>query len=237
MKLKSSTGIVVLVAVILIVGLVALSSPSVPPTPNVNLGVIPTMWGSGNTNPAYWVAYGSGSQIAFLTTDVERTPGNPSIWFRFPHTSVDMNGARECDGVWYPCKPGDHVIFKCWEKTGLSDNPAYNNDPTGATGAGARIGMDFYHDNGDGTTANLGIGALVNGLGSDTVTIPGYPRLQSAYSAVPCNTPVWTQQVIDFVVPSGYNINQIVGWMQMRPEQGDSVQGWFADAELYIIPA
>jgi len=196
----------------------------------VNLAVIPNDWGDykifGDCR------YDGGVQITHVDYNILHN-GHVSIRID-PHTSADPNSARECDGIWYTVAAGYHVIFKCWEKTGLSQNPAYNNDPTnsygyGASGAGARIGMDFY-----GTTGNLGIGALVNGLGSDTVTIPGYPRLQSAFSAVPCNTTNWKQQVIDFIVPAGYGITQIVGWIQMRPESGDTVQGWFADAELYI---
>ena len=198
----------------------------------MNLGVIPTDWGNYDPDPSRWKGYGSDPQIVFLDTSVERTPGHPSIWHRYPHTSADMNSARECDGRWILVKPGDHIVFKCWERTSPAQNPVYNND----LDHGSRIGIDFYHDNGDGTTTNLGIGALVNGLGSDTVTIPGYPHLSSAGSNVPCNTPAWTQQIIDFIVPDGYNINQIAPWMQMRPEQGDTAQGWFADAELYINP-
>lgn len=196
-----------------------------------NLAVIPNDWGNYNPNFSKWSGYGSDPQIVFLNTNVERTVGHPSIWMALPHTSADMNYARECDGIWYNVNVGDHIVFKCWMKTGLAQRSELNNDPTDSIGCGARIGMDFYHDN-----TNLMIGALVNGLGNDTVTIDGYPQLRSIGSDVPCNTPTWTQQIIDFIVPDGYNINQIVGWMQMRPEQGDTAQGWFADAELYINP-
>jgi hypothetical protein len=225
-----------------------------------NLGVIPNDWGNGNPNPSSWIGYGSGNQIVFLDTTVERTPGNPSIWHRYTHIPAcsneaydssqsaclsnggtwnpagDMNGAREVDGIWYNVSVGDHVVFKCWEKTGLSQNPAYNNDPTDSYGVGARIGMDLYAPNPNRPGYIMIVaGALVNGLGDvNGNVISGH--FASAGSDVPCNTSTWTQQVIDYIVPSGYGITQVVGWLQMRPETGDSVQGWFADCELYINP-
>jgi hypothetical protein len=202
---------------------------------NTNLARIPEDWGNYASDPTKWEAYGSGKQIVFLDFNVVRTLGKPSIHFALPHTSEDMNQGRECNGRWLPVREGDHVVLTAWMKTTPSDNPAYNNDPADTYGKGARIGIDFYHDNGDGTTTHLDIGALTNGLGSDTVTIPGYPQLQSAGSHVPWNTPNWTKQTIDFIVPSGYNINQIVAWAQaVNPD--DSGQAWLADAELYINP-
>jgi hypothetical protein len=195
-----------------------------------NSAAIPTDWGNYASDPAKWEAYGSGNQIIFLDFNVVRTPDKPSIHFALPHTSEDMNEGRECNGRWLPVNPGDHVVFTCWMKTTLSQYSTYNNDLTDSYGKGARIGIDFYHDN-----TNLLIGALVNGLGSDTVTIPGYPQLRSAGSHVPWNTPNWTKQTIDFIVPSGYNINKVVAWMQVV-ESEDSGQAWFADAELYINP-
>jgi hypothetical protein len=77
-------------------------------------------------------------------------------------------------------------------------------------------------------------GALVNGVGYDDISIAGH--YASEGSNVPCNTPDWTQQIIDCIVPSGFNITEFVDWLQMRPEQGDSAQGWFADSELYLNP-
>jgi len=226
---------------------------------NTNLAVIPDDWGNYDHNPSSWIGYGSGNQIVFLDTTVERTPGYPSIWHRYTHIPAcsnetydssqsaclshggtwnpagDMNGARECDGVWYNVSVGDHIVFKCWEKTGLSQHPAYNNDPTDSYGVGARIGMDLYApDPNRPGYIMIVAGALVNGVGYDDTSISGH--YSSAGSDVPCNTSTWTQQVIDYIVPSGYGITQVVGWMQMRPEQGDSVQGWFADCELYINP-
>jgi hypothetical protein len=193
-----------------------------------NLARIPEDWGNYASDPTTWEAYGSGKQIIFLDFNVVRTLGKPTIHFSLPHTSEDMNEARECDGRWIPVNEGDHVTLTTWIKTTLSDNATYNSDPADTYGKGARIGFDFYHDN-----TNLMIGALVNGLGSDTVKISGYPQLQSAGSHVPWNTPSWTKQTIDFIVPSGYNINQIVAWMQVV-DPADSGQAWFADAELYI---
>jgi hypothetical protein len=150
--------------------------------------------------------------------------GHPSIRME-PHTSADGNTARELNNnpFAFAVNEGDHVVFKCWMKTGQSQNMGSRTD------VGARIGIDFY-----GATGNLGIGALVNGVGSDTNHIVGY--LQADGSFVPWNTATWTQLTIDFTVPSGYGITCIAPWCQVLPAT-EPAFAWFSDAELYINPS
>jgi hypothetical protein len=75
------------------------------PTHDINLAVIPQDWE---------LTFGPGPQIIYLDYSVFRTSGNPSIRLE-AHTAADVNTARECDGRWYPAKPGDHIVAKCWK--------------------------------------------------------------------------------------------------------------------------
>jgi hypothetical protein len=187
-----------------------------------NLAVIPDDWG---------LTYGSGPQIIFLDYSVVRTAGKPSIRLE-SHTSADVNTARECDGTWYSCKPGDHIVAKCWIKTD-SNTPAENANPY----HGARIGIDFYVPMGDGV--HIGI-EFSRPNDSDPLSV-----------AVPWNTPTWTLRTWDLVVPSTIYtkawdgtpipptpITQFVLWMQGIQLNDGTAKGnaWFADAELYINP-
>ena len=152
-----------------------------------------------------------------------------------PHTASDSNIAREVDGYTrigdYNSAPiaaagGDHLVFKCWIKTTSSQNPAYNNIPNGG---GARLGCDFI-----GSNVNI-MFAVSNGLimqGSDD-PVPGYPVAQSDGSFIYWNTPMWTLQTIDIIVPSGYGIDSILPWMQVLGAT-DTGLAWFADAAVYI---
>jgi hypothetical protein len=190
------------------------------PARYVNLAVIPNDWG---------LAFGSGPQIIYLDYSVVRTVGNPSIRLE-PHTANDVNYAREVNGVWYRCKPGDHIVAKCWIKTD-SSTPAENADPY----HGGRIGIDLYAPNGAGSIC----------------IVDGYPHSgQEHYDAmVRWNTPNWTLKTWDFIVPSTIyttdhgtgktipptQITYFVLWMQaLGPDAPGNA--WFADAELYLNP-
>lgn len=178
-----------------------------------NLAVIPDDWG---------LAYGPGPQIIFLDYDVVRTPGKPSIRLE-PHTAADVNAARECDGTWYPAKPADHILMKCWMKI--------DSNPTGSRGA--RIGMDFYGANG-----------YITGVSGAHGIIP-QPDADVIANFVPWGTVGWSQRTIDFILASAY-VSEVDGTLQIptsvvmwaqveRPS--DVGNGWFADAELYINPS
>jgi hypothetical protein len=192
------------------------------PARNVNLAVIPKDW---------WLTFGPGPQIIYLDYSVIRTLGNPSIRLE-PHTANDVNVARECDGTWYPTKPGDHIVAKCWIKTD-SSTLAENADPY----HGGRIGIDLYGPKGDGTITIL----------------DGYPHGGQEHldSMVHWNTSVWTLRTWDIIIPSTVYtkdvtgrtipptpITQFVLWMQAMQVNDGTARGnvWFADAELYINP-
>ncbi|MCJ7632148.1 hypothetical protein MUP77_07105 [Candidatus Bathyarchaeota archaeon] len=200
------------------------SATTLPRSSNNNLADIPDDWE---------LTYGAGPQIISLDYSTVHTSGHPSIAIA-PHTSADVNTAREanCYGpnlAGLQVKPGDHIVFSCWIRTGLSSvNSAYNSDPTDSLGKGARIGIDFYTP-----SSHSGIGALVNGVGNNANHISGW--LQNAGSHVPWNTQTWTQQRIDCIVPNGYNIAFMIPWIQIELPN-DAGKGWFADAELYINP-
>jgi hypothetical protein len=185
-----------------------------------NLALIPDDW---------WLTYGNGPQIIHLDYNVTHN-GDVSIRLD-PHTTNDVNIARECDGTWYSIKPGDHVVAKCWIKTD-SNTPAENANPY----HGARIGIDYY-----GPTGSGGITILDSRPNNtDPLSV-----------AVPWNTPTWTLRTWDIIIPStiftkdvaGHaipptQITQFVIWMQGIQLNDGTAKGsaWFADAELYINP-
>jgi hypothetical protein len=197
---------------------------------NVNLAVIPDDWNIG---------FGNGPQIIFLDYTVVHTLGKPSIRLE-PHTSADVNTARECDGTWYPVKPGDHIVAKCWIKTDNS-TPTENADPY----HGGRIGIDFYAPLGNGHIT------IVDGLPGNVNPYFGDPGANHLAAMVHWNTSVWTLKTWDIIIPSviytkdvlgntipATPITQCVLWMQaMQVNDGTALgNAWFADAELYINP-
>jgi len=207
---------------------------------NVNLAVIPDDW--------HLIYSGDVPGIIHLDTSVERTAGKPSIRLE-PHVDgVDINNDRECDGTWYNCKPGDHIVAKCWIKIDS------NNLPNGTTDtnqwSGARPGIDLY-----------GGSNLVWGIDEATYINPHNPAgTDERDQYVHWGTPGWTLRTIDFYVPSTtFNttsrgvaitptkVTSFVMWLQVwsgtiNPSTGTIYGGsepgraWFADAELYINP-
>ena len=218
------------------------------PTPEYigkNLVPIPTGWS---------LAYGTGPQIITLDSTVTFN-GNPSIRMA-PHTSADMNTARECDSKWISCKPGDHVVFRAWVKNGAHSNTVYT---------GARIGIDFYCGNVpkgatgvvDGQPHGLyKVGDVWHSQGNATWVAGGWDYTNyrtfvdtpASDFLLPWGNDVWTLLEWDVIVPSKvYTQNyeavpiapqQICGmlaWMDVR-EVTDNANAWFANTELYINP-
>jgi hypothetical protein len=193
---------------------------------NVNLAVIPDTWGQYDLFGR--IVYGADPQICFLDNNVTHN-GHVSIRLD-PHTDNDVNTARECDGTWYPAKPGDHIVAKCWMK--IDSLPGYIFDPNNyLTWKGARIGIDFY-----------GVNGYIDGVSGPHGTIP-QPDVDTMANYVPWGTQGWVQRTIDFILPSTVNDaggvpqipTSIVMWAQVL-KAADVGNGWFADAELYINP-
>lgn len=194
--------------------------------PLKNLAVIPDDWGDYQGN----IVYDGNPQICFLDYSVTHS-GSPSMRLE-PHTIADTNFAREIDGKWYPVKPGDRIIAKCWIKMD-SSTPAENADPY----HGGRIGIDFYGSKPDGTLVGI---------------VDGHPHNGQEHldSMVMWGTPGWVQKTWDFIIPSTIyitlvdgtpisptQITYIVLWTQAMQINDGTAMGnaWFADSELYII--
>jgi len=190
--------------------------------PSPNLASIPDDW--ENYKSQGYLAHGTGPQIVFVDSDVVRTTGKPSIRIE-PHTTADLNTARECDGIWYPVKPGDHIIAESWMR--VLTGPSTNGYPR----CGARIGIDFYA-----STLLPATAFWTTYFGGDFSK--GYVQ--------DSNGGTWQKRVLDFIVPatvgdSGGNPQvptSIVLWLQGAPWSVDSTATtvWFADPELYINP-
>jgi len=195
-------------------------------TSPTNLAVIPEDW---------HLTYSSGPQIIHLDYDITHN-GHVSIRLD-PHTSADINMARECNGKWYPIKSGDHVVARIWIKTGT------NSSTAGYPYCGGRIGFDFY--------------GYVNGVyrqlcgtssASGRITAQQNDAETRANWVQDSNGGIWQQRTIDFIVPATVPYvygdwsqqvpRDIVMWMQAGPwvEEPTAVPVWFADAELYINP-
>lgn len=198
------------------------ASPTTSPTggpqpttsPTDNLAQIPDAWG-----PGYFPLV---PQYAFVDYSVTHN-GNPSI-------RIEKGGGVDDIGVvdraiwlnqYYPCKPGDKIVFGAWMKTEASstDNREW----------GIRVAVDFYGD-----------GHVVD----------GYPGKHVAISQqyVPWGTTDWTLKAWELTVPSTtYNQDQtgasipstqidgVILWVQVRPAEDDG-RAWMADSYLYINP-
>lgn len=210
---------------------------------NENLAIIPYDFSDYKGN----ITYNGGKQITFLDHNVVRTIGKPSIRIE-PHTSADLNIAREVDGKWYPAKPGDRILAKCWMKTDKS-TPEENAD----IWHGARIGIDCY------AHTNLGYGIIGYDVG-DHIEGAGHPHWGDEHrkGMVMWNTPDWTQKILDFYIENKYydrvvvtsegltqwqicepiKVDSIVLWLQAMQVNDGTTKGnaWFADTELYINP-
>jgi hypothetical protein len=184
---------------------------------NVNLAVIPDDWS---------LTFGEDPQIIFLDYSVVRTQGEPSVRIE-PHTTLDVNDARECDGTWYRVRPGDHIVAKCWIKVDDTTQDATPLD-------GGRIGMDLYGPSGAG----------------DITILDGFPHdgAEHIASVVNWGTTDWTLRTWDIVIPNTIYTQDTEGnvipptpitcmvlWLDVRPVNLGIC--WFADAELHINPS
>jgi hypothetical protein len=137
-------------------------------------------------------------------------------------------------------KPGDHIVFKVWMKTGTS-----SIGDTSAN-AGIRLGIDFKDS----------VFGRITGIqspdGAYWTPSGGYPSNQYL-NFVKWNTD-WSQRTMDFIIPSQYPADGLAGgyaagtmhtpyamipWIQVWSDSNgnaDTGLAWFADAELYINP-
>lgn len=189
-----------------------------------NLGVIPDNWN---------LTFGRDPQIIKVDSSFGHN-GKVSIRLE-PHTSVDVNTGRECDGTWYSVKAGDRVVAKVWiyvSNSGSGDTIAWH---------GGRLGFDLYAH----TSAGYGI-------------VDSFPHdgAEHAASVVMWGTKAWTQKVWDKIISSTYytkvwaisgggrgpytcdpvQIDSIVFWLDARPAE-DTGLAWFSDGEIYINPS
>jgi hypothetical protein len=222
-----------------------LDSSAVPPN-DTNLLPI-TAWN---------MQYDTAPYIYFYPdTDVQHD-GSNSIRSE-PHTSADVNHAREINSGWIPVKPGDRILFRAWVKTATLTNTDHTT--------GGRIGIDFYCGR---LPAGVTVG-VVDGQPHGYYYIGGawYSRGDASYvdgawdyanyqtfDDVPLSDFLlpwgndWTQLEWDVFVPTkvytqnyeadaieAQQICGIIAWMDCR-NVGDAANAWFADTELYINP-
>jgi hypothetical protein len=183
------------------------------PPSNVNLAVIPD---------GFSLTFGTVAQYAFVDYTV----------FHYGTVSIRIDptipsASREIDGKWRNCKPGDHIVMRCWIKTGTPTN----TDPL----SGARIGIDLYA-----AAPQAGYVNIVDGHPHD-----GAEHLASVVRW----GSDWTLKTWDFIVPSTFytkdnagntipavQIKGFIPWLDARPSDWANSHAYFADAELYINP-
>lgn len=199
--------------------------------PAINLAEIPYAWRIGET----WCA------PTYLDYSVLHN-GHPSIRME---KGADATKSREIlaanysDPGWaFHIKPGDHIVFKVWMKTGASTI----GDTT--LTAGIRLGIDFANSGGRITGIQSPDGAYWTPSG-------GFPSNQ--YLNYVNWGHDWEQRTMDFIVPNQYPADGLLGypagslqtptrfvpWIQVwSGDYGNADNGvaWFADAELYINP-
>jgi hypothetical protein len=216
-------------------------SPSPSPSPSSpNLALIPDVWCPSSL---YW---NDGHDYWFVDNTVTYN-GYPSIreapdvWYDdggiYLKDTANLQGSgyRVAGGFIRNIKAGDHIVFKCWIKTGHAQNGP-DGDPNYG---GARLIIDAWIDTGYGPmwrptdaenwqTDNQGHYLYIVPFGQD-----------------------WTQIIWDVVVPSDpitevvWNLGnpfQVTGYIIgigpsfQRLPQTETANVWFADAELYINP-
>jgi hypothetical protein len=209
---------------------------------NVNLAVIPDDWGQyaifGD------VVYGRDPQIIHVDPTVLHN-GNVSIRIDAHQEGVDSNRYREVDTDFIPVKPGDHIVFKVWIKTGHS---TLGQD--GVSGNGGVIMFDYY--------------SATHRLHEHSSDVPRSDveswdkwntHLDDPGVYVPFNSD-WTLRTLDTIVPTQV-MDDTTGQLATEPIAGiicvmqgsgyivtvggtpylqDQGIVWFADAELYINP-
>lgn len=197
-----------------------------------NLGDVPYDWGQYSVYGR--VTFGPDPQICFVDNAVLHN-GHSSIRIDPPLAS-NPTKSREVNSKWIAIKPGDHIVFKCWIKTGTIAGYTFNPN-NAATFKGARIGVSYYSST-----------AFINDICGPHGTLPN-PPADTLANWVTWNTAGWVQKTIDFIVPKtvlnrstgAYQVPcGIIAWMQVWSYPNNSPttlgSGWFADAELYINP-
>lgn len=208
-----------------------------------NLAIIPETWSEDMASAA--------SSYATIDYVVLSPNGNPTIRLG-PDTSGSHGGlsTREVDNnndwVIGRGQAGDHVIWRCWVKTGSgTQNNAF---------AGGRIGIDFYGVSPQYPGRVLNLDTLPHDYtwsaqGWVSPALNGFPELPITDMIVPWGND-WTLLEYDFVVPAtfysysrtGDVINTAIQigstsiWIDAR-EVADSAYVWFGDAEWYINPS
>jgi hypothetical protein len=204
---------------------------------NVNLAVIPDDWGDYKIFGD--VRYDGGVQITHVDPNVLHN-GDVSIRIDAHQAGVDPNNYREADGPFIQVKPGDHIVFTVWIKTG---NSTLGQD--GVSGNGAIMGFDYYS-----ATHRLREHSSDNPRNDVDPTWQTYLDDPTRY--VPMNSD-WTLRTLDTIVPTQV-LDDTTGQLATEPIAGiipwlqgssyitgpnhlqDEGQVWFADAVLYINP-
>jgi hypothetical protein len=207
------------------------------PPSNVNLAIIPDDWGQYKIYG--YVRYASGPQIVQVDPSVLHN-GKVSVRIDAHQDGIDSNTYREVDGDFIPVKPGDHIVFKVWIKTGHS---TLGKD--GVSGNGGLIMFDYYS-----ATHRLHEHSSDNPRNDVDPTWTTYIDDPTRY--VPFNSN-WTLRTLDTIVPTAVldestmqlatepirgiiPVLQASGYIVPPNHLQDQGQVWFADAELYINP-
>jgi hypothetical protein len=205
-------------------------------------GVANCRWGDANLhsgNPYY------GETQAGEKDDVVTSPNGYSSIKYYP-------SAGEIDNYFYPVKPGDHVIYIVWIKTG----------GTSATEKGARCGIDFYGNgysldglpSGGTEMFNVFSATPYNPTTAPTASWSSTTGVASGYNVmyIRWGTSGWTQMKYDFIVPEKFytkcyyvgepydipatQIDNVIPWIDIRDVDAEGPDAWFSDSELYINP-
>jgi hypothetical protein len=177
------------------------------------------------SNPYPYTSYGNSQMNNFvMDTTVLSPTGQPTL--------KTVGVPSESNGNWTAAKPGDHVVFTAWIKTGASTQAG------GAQyGDGARIGIDFYSDVGrigqycaDGTPAWDSVG---NNASFDATRA----------WVVPFGSD-WTKRTMDFIMPNfvtsdgvsiaGYTAGQQVESTGFIPWMAQVSFGWLDQATVWF---
>ena len=206
---------------------------------NVNLAVIPDDWGQYKIFGD--VRYDGGPQIAHVDLIVLHN-SDVSIRIDAHQVGVDPNNYREVDGDFIQVKPGDHIVFKVWIKTGHS---TLGQD--GVSGNGGFMLFDYYS-----ATHRLHEHSSDNPLSDVQGSDKWNTYLNDPTRYVPFNSD-WTLRTLDTIVPSQIwddttrqlatvsitgiiPVLQASGYIVPPNHLQDEGQVWFADAVLYINP-
>jgi hypothetical protein len=216
--------------------------------PSQNLAVIPDDWGDYKLYGD--VRYDGDPQITHVDTNILHN-GNVSIRIDAHQGDrtggIDSNIYREVDADFIPVKPGDHIVFKVWIKTGHSTLGL-----DGVSGNGGIILFDYYggspihrlHEHSSDNPRNDVETYFTWGTYKDDPAV--YVPFNSDWTLRKLDTIVPSRVVDDTTVvsatnfgwgiPSGFiPVLQASGYIGPNNQQ-DEGQVWFADAVLYINP-